>query len=104
MVVLCLGEWRIYQEIGSELMIGSFVITLHLHSCMVKACSSVNIRIHRVCGYDGFFVQLDCIGKLGLFAIQKMYSCSPIVCLWNECKFCGWLLQLGKSIAIECFK
>jgi hypothetical protein len=89
MVVLCSGEWKICQEIDTEVMIGSFVITLHLHLCMVKACSSVNIRMHYVCEHDDFFVQLDCIGKLGLFAIQKMYSCSPIVYLWNKCKFCG---------------
>jgi hypothetical protein len=104
MVVLCLGEWRICQEIGNEVKIGSFVITLYLHLCMMKACSSVDIRMHCVCEYDGIFVQLDCIGKHGLFAIQKLYGCSPIVCLWNKCKFCGWILQLGKSIVIECFK
>jgi hypothetical protein len=79
MVVLCLGEWRICREIGTKVRIGSFVIPLHFHLCMVKACSSVNIRMHYVCEYDDFFVQFDCIGKLGLFAIHKMYSCSPIV-------------------------
>jgi len=89
MVVLCLGEWRICQKIDTEVKIRSFVITLHIHLCMVKVCSSVNIRMHYVCEYDDFFVQLDSIRKLGLFAIQKMYSCSPIVCLWNKCKFYG---------------
>jgi hypothetical protein len=55
MVVPCLGEWKIRQEIDIEVMIESFVSTLHLHLCMVKACSSVNIRVHYICEYDFCF-------------------------------------------------
>jgi len=85
-------------KIGSKVMKGYFMITLHLCLHLVKVYLGVNVwwithnALHLWVWW--FFCAMTWLyRKVRIIYNPKMYCCSSTTCVWKMCWFCGQILQ-----------